>query len=114
MSESKLIQVKKLFGDRPDNVHVLNTIVHFDTEGVAEVNEVVASVLKQIPGYEILSIKDEPAEVITNEPVQEETVHVEENSKEPELNKEEPSESAEEKKPTRPSRPAPRRAVTKK
>lgn len=48
-----MVKVVKLFGENPEKVHVLDTAVEFDAEGVAEVSTEIAEVFGQIPGYEV-------------------------------------------------------------
>lgn len=49
------MQVKKSFGTFPEDIGVLDTIVSFNEEGIAEVTEEgIVNVLTQIPGYEVI------------------------------------------------------------
>lgn len=50
--------VQKTFGSFPDKTVVLNTLVMFDAEGYAEVdNEDVLDVFRQVPGYVVYEDK---------------------------------------------------------
>jgi pyruvate/2-oxoglutarate dehydrogenase complex dihydrolipoamide acyltransferase (E2) component len=92
-------KVRKLFGENPEQVHVLDTFVVFDAQGEAEVKDEVAEVFGQIPGYEVLGAVEEPEE--PEEPSEDN----EEEAEEPEA-PEAPSEE-EAPKPKRPARKAP-------
>lgn len=48
-----MVKVKKVFGELPENVAVLDQMVEFDAEGNGEASEEAADVLRQIPGYEV-------------------------------------------------------------
>lgn len=47
-------KVQKLYGEKPIETVVLRQVVAFDAEGFAEVDEEVAKVLRNVPGYEVL------------------------------------------------------------
>jgi hypothetical protein len=51
-------KVRKAFGENPETVAVLATQVTFDAEGFAEVEDEVADVFGQIPGYEVEEIEE--------------------------------------------------------
>ena len=53
-------KVKKVFGENPESVTVLSTQVNFDENGDAIVEDELAEVLAQIPGYQV---EGEAAEV---------------------------------------------------
>lgn len=46
------MKIRKTHGEYPLNVIVLDETVHFDKNGVAEVDEIIGEVLLGIPGYE--------------------------------------------------------------
>lgn len=46
-------KVKKLFGENPEDVNVLNQKVSFDENGEAEVEDDIADILSQVPGYHV-------------------------------------------------------------
>ncbi len=46
------MKIRKTQGEYPLDIVVLNESVHFDKDGVAEVDEFVSEVLLAIPGYE--------------------------------------------------------------
>lgn len=92
----------KTFGEKPEEVVVLRTKVFFDEKGVAEVEDEVAEVLEQVPGYEFMA--DTPAE----EPEHHAEV-IEENDEE-DTSEEEKNEDEEEAPAPKPIRPkAPRK-----
>ncbi|MEC0169908.1 hypothetical protein [Paenibacillus graminis] len=46
------MKIRKTQGEYPLDIVVLDETVHFDEDGVTEVNEFVSEVLLAIPGYE--------------------------------------------------------------
>ena len=55
-----MAQVKKCFGDLPEDVVVLSEVVAFDSKGYATVSDEVAEILAHVPGYSVdLEAKNE-------------------------------------------------------
>lgn len=88
-------KVRKVFGENPEVVNVLSTQVHFDEKGDAVVEDDIAEVLEQIPGYEVEGEAPEAEQ--------------EEEEQEPASEEEEEEEVEEEVKPKRPARKTPKR-----
>jgi hypothetical protein len=55
-------RIRKLFGERPEEVHVLSELAKFDKDGIAEVSMEAARVFAGCPGYEVLDDEDTEAE----------------------------------------------------
>lgn len=116
-------RVRKLFGERPERVHVLSEHADFDAEGIATVSDEASEVFAQCPGYELLEEEEasegngtpagepengEPA----GEPENGEPAGEHESDPEGEPAKEEASEEHKEEAPKKsapPRKPAPRR-----
>jgi hypothetical protein len=94
-------KVKKVFGENPEVVTVLDTQVDFDENGDALVEDEIADILEQIPGYEVLA--EELEETPDN------TASEDEGEEEPVSEEGEEDEDEEEAKPKRPTRKAPKR-----
>jgi hypothetical protein len=89
-------KVKKVFGENPEVVTVLSTEIAFDENGDAVVEDEIAEVLEQIPGYEVEGEQEDIApEDLAGE--------------DEEPASEEDEEEEEEAKPKRPTRKAPKR-----
>lgn len=100
-------KVRKVFGEIPADVVVLSTMVSFDGNGDAEVEDDIAEILEQIPGYEVAG------EMEDHDP--EDTQGTDEEPSDDEEAEEPSEEDAEEvaeeapKKPARPARKSPSR-----
>lgn len=70
--------VRKLFGERPEKVHVLSEVAEFNAEGVAEVSDEAAEVFLACYGYELAQEASEAQEEETEETEEEETSEAEE------------------------------------
>ena len=49
-----MAKVKKLFGNMPEDVHVLCEVAEFNVEGIAEVSDEALAVFINCPGYEVV------------------------------------------------------------
>jgi hypothetical protein len=98
-------KVRKAFGENPETVAVLATQVTFDAEGFAEVEDEVADVFGQIPGYEVEEIEE--AQEAPSEEDEEEADAPEEPTSEEDEEDEEEEEAPAPKTPKRPARKAP-------
>jgi hypothetical protein len=99
-------KVRKVFGENPEIVNVLSTQVAFDENGDAEVEDDIAEVLEQIPGY---TVKDGNKEQSSEEHdvVQDDITSIEEPSEDTDEDEDETEEPAKIVKPARPARKAP-------
>jgi hypothetical protein len=103
--------VRKLFGERPEHVHVLAEVAEFDKEGLAEVSDEAAQVFINCPGYELVESTEESTDNHKEEEKAAEDIEssevVEEDTESSEATEEEDTE--EEKAEVKTKRPAPAR-----
>lgn len=65
-----MAQVKKCFGDLPEDVVVLSDVVSFGSDGYADVSDEVAEVLTKVPGYELAEEAKEQATPVPSEVIE--------------------------------------------
>lgn len=105
----------KTFGEIPEEVMVLSTKVFFDHDGIALVEDDVAEVLEQIPGYSFVAdvtkpTKEVKAPVVHAEATEEVAVNEPTEEDDEDTSEEEEEEEVEPKPvmaPSRPRRPSP-------